>query len=230
MYKITLYDDCNSPIIDGAEIFFVENLKEFEINWIPLQAKVKVDPIERYYKSKFGEIVTDFNTKDEKFNIVQKVTSKEIDSKEFIYENKVVSIENAYKWESKIEFDHLSINLKLVEIDNEFLLLGQYKGLGCKRISNTYNRWYEKEVKYSQMHFYGNRIANYQRRDVNWDDIGKDDSYKDFYTNDGSFFKNEKIETFVWLPIKKVYKNYKITELTKEEISLLMRDIVGDAG
>lgn len=117
MYKITLYDDCNSPIIDGAEIFFVENLKEFEINWIPLQSKVNVDTIERYYKSKFGEIVTDFNTKDEKFNVVQKVTSKEIDSKEFIYENKVVSIENAYKWESKIEFDSLSINLKLVEID-----------------------------------------------------------------------------------------------------------------
>ena len=80
------------------------------------------------------------------------------------------------------------------------------------------------------MHFYGNPIAEYIQRDINWDDFEKSDAYKDFYTNDKDFYKHESIETFVWLPIKEVNPEFEIKELCKEEFAILMRDIVGEAG
>ena len=64
----------------------------------------------------------------------------------------------------------------------------------------------------------------------NWDDWDKDDRYKDFYTNDKEFYKHEKIESFVWLPIKEVPDDYTIQELTEKELAALMRDIVREAG
>ncbi len=80
------------------------------------------------------------------------------------------------------------------------------------------------------MYFFGNPVATYKARDINWDDMDKDDCYKDFYTNDKDFYKHDEVETFVWIPIKKVDEQYKIKRLTKEELAILMMDIVGESG
>ena len=76
MYKITLYDQNCCPIFDGTTFWFVEDLEEFEKKWIPLQSKGSVKVVERYYKSKFGEVVTDYHSNDESLNIVQEVNSE----------------------------------------------------------------------------------------------------------------------------------------------------------
>lgn len=81
-----------------------------------------------------------------------------------------------------------------------------------------------------QMGFYGNPVAEYLKRDVNWDDLDKCDKYKDFFTNDRNFYKHEKVETFVWIPIKEVSAQYKISELNSDDLDLLLTDIVGEAG
>lgn len=38
MYKITVYNQNCSSICDGTTFWFVEDLKEFEKKWLPLQS------------------------------------------------------------------------------------------------------------------------------------------------------------------------------------------------
>ncbi len=230
MYKITLYDQNCSPICDGTTFWFVEDLSEFEKKWLPLQCKKNIDTVERYYKSKFGEIITDYYFTDASLNIVQSVECEILQEKEFEYFEKEVELTNTYGCKTKILFDKLKIVLRVQSCNEEYYLVGQYFGYGCRRIDPMFNRWYNTEVQYSQMRFYGNPVARYVCRDINWDDYDSSDAYKDFYTNDKDFYKHEKVETFVWLPIKKVNAEYKISELTMDDITLLLMDIVGKAG
>lgn len=230
MYKITLYDYNCSPICSGTRFWFVEDLEEFEKKWLPLQSIHGVSTIERYYRSKLGEIVTDYYSHDPELNIVQKVDSEVISEKEYTYTDKEICLVNTYGFATKVLFDSLEITLRVVKENNEYYLAGQYIGNGCRRVERNWNRWYNKEVQYCQMGFYGNPVAEYYRRDINWDDWDKSDCYKDFYTNDKDFYKHERVKTFVWLPIKKVSEDYCIEELTEEEFRVLMADIVGEAG
>lgn len=230
MYKITLYDHNLSPICDGTAFWFVEDLSAFEEKWLPLQCEHDVSTVEKYYRSKFGEIISDWYSDIADLNIVQKADSKIISKLDYTYKNKEIVLENIYGFETKLEFDELKIKLRFLRYADDYFLVGQYHGKGCKRSNPTWNRWYNKEVKYSKMYFFGNPVATYKARDINWDDMDKDDCYKDFYTNDKDFYKHDEVETFVWIPIKKVDEQYKIKRLTKEELAILMMDIVGESG
>ena len=230
MYKITLYDRNCCPICDGTTFWFVDNLEEFEKNWLPLQCKYGVSTIERYYRSKFGEIVTDYYSDSPELNIVQQVDCEILQEKELTYTNKEVVIKNTYGWETKILFDKLEVKLRVQRCGAEYYLVGQYCGYGGVRVEKGYNRWYDKEINYHQMYFFGNPVANYIKRDINWDDWGKGDAFKDFFTNDKSFYKHESVKTFVWLPIKEVDKDFRIKRLTKGDLGILLADIVGEAG
>lgn len=230
VFKITLYDNNCSPICDGTMFCYVDNLEEFEKNWLPLQCKQNVSTIERYYRSKLGEMVTDYYSDSPELNIVQQVDCDIFQEKELQYTNKEVVLKNAYDWETKILFAKLKVKLRVQRCEDEYYLVGQYFGYGGVRVEKIYNRWYNKEVNYAQMHFFGNPVAKYVQRDINWDDWDKDDAYKDFYTNDKSFYKHESVETFVWLPIKKVDKDYRIKRLQKDDLRVLLSDIVGEAG
>ena len=230
MYKITLFDQCCSPICDGTTFWFVEDLEEFEKHWVPLAIKMNTSQVDRYYRSKFGEIIADYYSDDEDLNIVQKVDSEVLEEKVFEYLDREVELVNTYGWTSKILFNKLKIMLRVLMCNEKLYLVGQYEGYGCCRVEPDYNRWYDIEVKYQQMNYYGNPIAEYTKRYINWEDLNKTDAYKDFYTNDKDFYKNEQIQTFVWIPIKEVDSSYKIEELSDDELTLLLRDIVGEAG
>lgn len=230
MYKITLYDNNCSPICDGTAFWFVEDLEKFEEKWLPLQARYGVSTIERYYRSKLGEIVIDYYSDDPELNIVQSVDCEILQEREFEYTDKEVELINVYRWTSNVLFDKLKIVLRVQRCNDEYYLVGQYFGYGCRRVESRHNRWYDIKVKYSQMGFYGNPIAEYVQRDINWDDFDKEDAYKDFYTNDKDFYKHEQVETFVWIPIKEVDEQYEISELTPEELAILLLDIVGEGG
>lgn len=230
MYKITLYDQNCSPICDGTTFWFVEDLREFEEKWLPLQARMGTDTVERYYRSKFGEIVTDYYSDDAELNIVQSADCEIVQEKVFEYTDKEVELMNIYEYKTTLLFDKLKLVLRVQSWNDEYYLVGQYFGYGCRRIQPARNRWYNTEVKYRQMGFYGNPIAEYMKRDINWTDFDKSDAYKDFYTNDKDFYKHEQVETFVWLPIEAVSAEYNIKELDTEDLAFLLRDIVGEAG
>ena len=65
MYQITLYDDCSNPIADGTVSYYVDSLEEFEEKWVPYAEKNMKDRLKRYYRSKAGEIVTDYYSDSE---------------------------------------------------------------------------------------------------------------------------------------------------------------------
>ena len=230
MYKITLYDQNCNPICDGTTFYFVEDLNEFEKKWLPLQCKLDIETIERYYRSKFGEIVTDYYSDDENLNIVQSVDCEILQEKVFEYLNREVELINTYHCTTRVLFDKLKIVLRVQHCNDKYYLVGQYFCYGCRRIEPMLNRWYNTQIKYTQMRFYGNPIAEYLKRDINWDDIDKSDAYKDFYTNDKDFYKYEQVETFVWIPVKVVDPQYEISELNTEDLARLLADIVGEAG
>ena len=96
MFKITLNDmNCN-PICDGTVFWFVENLEDFERKWLPLMAKEDIGVINRYYRSKFGEIFTDYYSDDPDLNIVQQAESETLCEKDYAYEGIRVQLINAY--------------------------------------------------------------------------------------------------------------------------------------
>ena len=69
MYKITLYDYCCCPICDGTVSFFVDNLEDFEKNWKKCLGDRDKERVERFERSKNGEIVVDYYSDDEELNI-----------------------------------------------------------------------------------------------------------------------------------------------------------------
>lgn len=99
MYKITLYDQNCNPICDSTTFWFVENLEDFERNWLKAQKKIDAKTVERYYRSKFGEIVTDYYSDDPELNIVQQVDAEVLEEKEFSYKDKAVVLANVYDCE-----------------------------------------------------------------------------------------------------------------------------------
>jgi hypothetical protein len=230
MYKITLYDNCCSPVCDGTFFFFVDKLEDFERDWLSLQSEKDISTIDRYYKSKFGEIITDYYSDSSELNIVQTVEFVILDKLDYEYDNINIELENTYNWCTTVNFDNIQFRLMKVKVNNEYMLLGQYKGIGGKRVGDFYNRFYNKNVKYCQMNFYGNPIAKYKSRYADWDKIGSADAYKDFYTDDDKFYHDEVVETFVWLPIEIVSEDYEIKRLDNDQIKELLRDIVGEAG
>ena len=231
MYKITLYDANCSPICDGLACWYVDDLKEFEENWIPLQSRTDVEVIEKYYRSKFGEVVTAWYSDDPDLNIVQEIDAEIIAEKQYRYTNKDVELTNAYAFTTRVEFDELVTSLRLVRIGDKRLLLAQYEGHGCKKIDPVWTKESDGEDKYSTMSFYGNPIANcYFREDYRAYKYEHPDYYKGLLTHEKEFFKDDSVKTFVWIPIKEVSEKYRIRALSRKELSLLLMDIVGEAG
>lgn len=229
-YKLTFYDACCSPLCDGVCHFYVANLDEFEEKWLPIQLEHGVATINRYYRSKFGEVISDYYSDTEALNIVQKVPLEVIEVKDFNYKNKKVTLENLYNYETDFEFDELEIQLMVVQIGNKRELVGKYKAKGCKRVGTFYNRWYDTYCKYAEMYYFGNSIVRYGKKIMDSPDFSKPDKFKDYITNDKKFYADTEIEAFVWIPIKEVRSNYKLKALNKDELKILMRDILGEAG
>ena len=238
MYKITLWDKNIPSCCSGTFFFFVEDLEQFESKW--LRTESNVHTIDRYYRSKHGELVTDFypTDHDEELNIVQEDKFAEVKQEKcYTYTNKKLTLRNGCDYPSEFIFDELKVTVRVIQYKNEYWLAGQYEINGGVQLDELgYNRWKDEKIKYSQMGFYGNSIAEYRKREPNWDKIYTesgfpvDDAYADFYTNDRSFFKYEHIHSFVWLPIEQVDISYKVKKLTNKQLQILLRDIVGDAG
>lgn len=151
MYKITLYDQNCSTICDWTTFWLVEDLKEFERKWLPLQCKLNIETVEQYYRSKFGEIITDYYSTDESLNIVQPIECEILQEKIFEYTDKEIELVNVYGWITKVLFDKLKIVLRIQKCNDVHYLIGQYFGYGCRRVEPMLNRWYNAKTKYLQI-------------------------------------------------------------------------------
>ena len=100
IYKITLFDANCPSCTSGTASFFTEDIDEFEHNYFS-DENVESNQLEaqkqRYFRSKAGEIVTDYYSDDPELNIFQYAEYGTIEKrKTFHYEDKIFEFHNGY--------------------------------------------------------------------------------------------------------------------------------------
>ena len=228
MYKLTFYDECCNAICDGVESFYVEDLDEFESHWLLLVEDE--DKIKRYFESKSGKLVTDYYSTSEDINIVQKDDNyKLLEEKSFVEKDIDVQLYNAFDCVSKHHLNNFSYRLRKVLYQGEYLIICKYKIKGIYRYYETYDRYSDNVFKYSQEMFFGNPIAECKFKELK----GMDKKYPEeecIYSNLPSNYKDDTIETFVWLLVKRCEKDTELVKLTSEDLIYILRDIPGEGG
>ena len=218
MYQIQLYDWNCSPICDGVIRFFVDDLEEFEKNWIPYM-KSDSETVERYRKSKAGEMITDYYSDDPALNIVQKKDIEILDEKTYTETDVTKDICNVYWCASDYHIDQITYHIRFVRNaeDGELLKLCRYEIRGiCRDRGHSVWGWddtgkYEKmgfeackhladERYFPAYHFFenGERVACYTPRYGNVEVYGNpfinlsstDATYSDYLEKYGAFYSD----------------------------------------
>jgi len=223
MYKITLYDECYSPICDGTASFFTEDLEEFERYWQP---HADEEQLKRYERSKAGEIVTDYYGDDSELNIVQEDESAEIlFEKEFTYKDKQFTLLNAYHWGTDVYAAETYIVFRGIKFNGDYYLIGKYKMQGvCRR---------DYKDAYKTVSVWGNQVlvCNLQEK-PSW--YPTDDGWRGYYEYHKEDFKEDSLETYCWVSLGRFSEENLLSgsiDLESEETMIcLMRDIPGEAG
>ena len=215
MYQMQLYDWNCSPICDGVIRFFVDDLEEFEKNWVPYM-KSDSETVERYRKSKAGEMVTDYYSDEPALNIVQKKNIEIIEEKSYTEADVTKTVANVYGFTSDYHMDQITYRIQYVRNveDGELLKLCQYEIKGMCR-DRKESHWFGDCETYKKMgfeackhladeeyllgyHFVedGKRVAQYWPRYENVEVYGNpfinlsstDATYSDYLEKYGAFY------------------------------------------
>ena len=218
MYKITLYDYCCCPICDGTVSFFVDDLEDFEKNWKKLLNGRDKERVERFERSKNGEIVTDYYSDDEELNIVQRdENAKIMEEAEFEKSNFRIELFNAYSWSSEYYIFRLKYKLRKIFFKGKYYIIAKYN---IKGIAEKYLFAFgDENKKYEDVSFYGNPVCN-----VTYSEKSQD------YSSSPDVYQDDEIDSFVWHEIWKRDDDLTLDELNEEELQYLLRDIIGEGG
>lgn len=218
MYKITLYDYCCNPICDGTVSYFVDDLDDFEKNWREKLGGRDQERVERFERSKNGEIITDYYSDDEELNIVQRDEKSEI-IEETEYEKNDFDIDlfNAYNCSEKYFIFNLKYKLRKILFKGKYYIIAKYKITGISQYGWIISG--NKDKKYEDASFYGNPVCSVE---FNCGDI--------FHSWTPEPYKNDIMDSFVWHIVWNRDDNPTLDELNEEEIEYLLRDIIGEAG
>lgn len=229
MYKITLYDYNCSSACDGTTSFFVDQLEDFEKYWLNSN-RVGEDTKKRYFRSKSGEIVSDYYSDNPEYNIVQcDENAVVLLEKEYQYNDTEFTLLNAYLWDSKIYAKTTQITLRYIKFNGYYYLIGRYKLSGaCRK-----NLWVlEGEDTWNSCAVYGNpvHITKYKNVEPWIDEAGR---YRYSYLKEA--FKDDEIETYCWITVRRYNKEddldkRELDELSEDLLSVLMADIPGEGG
>ena len=218
MYKITLYDFCCCPICDGTVSFFVDDLDDFEKNWKKCLNGDEEERVERFERSKNGEILTDYYSDDEELNIVQRdENAKIIEEAEFEKSNFKIELFNAYLGSSEYYIFNLKYKLRKIFFKGKYYIIAKYKIKGIAE-KNRF-AFDDENKKYEDVIFYGNPVCNVSHNVKKHSFSPTPDAYKD-----------DEIDSFVWHEMLKRNDNLTLNEFNEEELQYLLRDIIGEAG
>lgn len=224
MYQITLYDDCSNPIADGTVSYYVDSLEEFEEKWVPYAEKNMKERLKRYYRSKAGEIVTDYYSDSEKLNIVQQDEHAEIlEEKSFEEKELDITLSNVYWCTTDFHIADLKYVIRKIKYNGKYLLVTKYdiKGIYRKKEFPDGTGYYCDTAE-----FCGNAIC-----EVNLTPNFDCETMRNKYTTADAFLEDT-IKCFVWIPIAESEKEeeLQIRRLPMQELEWLLRDIPGEAG
>ena len=219
MYKITLFDYNCASCTSGTASFYVDDIDIFEEKWSKLERSP--ERIERFRRSKNGEVVTDYYSDDEELNIVQEDKNAEIlHEKHLLYHNKRMSLVNAYWWEGLYNVRDLDIHIRYVKFKGEYIKMASFIAQGI----STYSM-FDGEKKFHRIMCFGNPVLNMQ--------ISEDSPSTSKRLSD---YDNDVVESFVFLPINEyktlnqMQKYFDSKRLSTNERYRLLFDIPGDEG
>ena len=144
LYKITLYDLTCHPICDGVTLFFTEDIEDFQKRWIKCGADK--GRIERFLRSKSGELVTDWYSADPDLNIVQKDICTIYDEKEFMLGNVYFKIKNAIGYPSWLHADKIELKFKWIKFKDNFYRIAKVKVKGLTKYYLNKDGKYDFEI------------------------------------------------------------------------------------
>lgn len=220
MYKITLYD-CNCPsCASGVAEFYADNINKFQKEWFKLEDNN--DRKERFLKSLNGEIVTDYYSDSPELNIVQEDNdAKVLRTQSLHFSNHRFALYNAYHCRSDILVNGAAFSLRYICFQGQNIIVGRYRLSGVASI-NELIKGYERQC------VYGNRVLKTQYH--SFVDFDKGTPLYDI--SDNTNFKDDIIESICYIPIKyfDTYEDMQDYDLSYNDITMLMRDILGEAG
>lgn len=218
MYKITLFDNNLPSFFSGTISIYCDDIDEFEKEWVLLNNCP--EEIEKFRRSKAGEIVTDYYSDDESLNIVQQDhQANTFFEKRIELSKRKVVVHNGFDFPMYVYFDKAYLWVRYVYFQGEYLRLVKYKLFGC---------YIESPIlpgSYRAVPCWGNKIL---KRTIH--------SNSEEMKNN---FKNDTVESIAYYPLKILdsYEEMKqdYAELehsfpSEEEIDILLSDIPGDAG
>lgn len=227
MYKITLYDKNCNPICDSVACFFTEDIDEFERKWVPLAGEKQV---ERFQRSKAGEMVSDYYDNYPEHNIVQ-VDKRE----EVLYEEKLhfsestFTLYNTYWCETKMYVRDAYIRYRGIRFNEKYYLIGDYHlcGVCRERYKDEATEFYETIIQW------GNPICDVcVENKERWSEEGGDRRVI-IYPKEA--YDKDEVKTFCWVCVEEDVTEGELLKLrqkltTEEMLAKLMRDIPGEAG
>lgn len=221
LYMIQLFDYNCPSCVSGVTKVFVEDIDEFSRIYQSLEEDKK--RIERFLRSKAGEIVTDYYSDSPSLNIVQKVKVEDLGYSIKCKQDAIISIANGYGWSADYYWGVLILEIRWIKYKNTYYKLVKPRGMDCARKHDRDGKdlWIKIAV-------YGNPF---------W--ICHEKGNIPYSANNVCAFKGTSIESYVWHiaqaydSIEEIIEDRKVLwekVLSEEQISSVFADIPGDAG
>lgn len=220
MYKVTLYDYNCVSCTSGVAEFYTDDINQFKASWFKLEHDEERK--KRFMQSLNGEIVIDYYSDDPELNIVQEdKNAKILRTENLRYENQKFTLINGYGCNGDILVRDAAFSIRYICFQGKYVIAGKYKLSGVAQVSSFFQGYHHQNV-------YGNCVLKTQ-----YHSHVKFEKGKPLYdVSDFSNFKDDVIETICYIPVKwfenaEDMKNY---NLNTEDLVMLMRDILGEAG
>lgn len=220
LYLIQLFDYNLPSFVSGVTNVFVEDIEQFANYYQSIETdKARV---ERFLRSKSGEIVTDYYSDDSSLNIVQQVDVQELGCMMIWRQNQSICVENGFGWKSDYWFKMLAMEIRWIKCKDEYYKLVKPVGRDCcykTDFSAAYSKPWRKVA------IMGNPFWIYKEKSgIPCSSDSLDD------------YQGISLESYVWQVAdvfeidEEVKADMKTGWLSEEQMFRVFADIPGDAG
>ena len=205
LYLIQLFDYNCPTCTSGVTKVFVEDIEAFAKTYQNIEKDT--DRIERFLKSKAGEIITDYYSDDPSLNIVQRFNVDDLGHTQSWKRDAEISIENGYGWPSEYTFGMLALEIRWIKLQDRYYKLVKPYGRDCYEKAD-----YEVLNQKRDIHVYGNPF---------W--ITDGTRLESYVWQVADIFDSEEA-------MNEDRKQLAERSLSEEQINRVFADIPGDAG
>ena len=219
MYLIQLFDDNCGTCCSRVTNVFVDDIEDFSKHYLSVETK-NTERVDRFLRSKAGEIVTDYYSDSPDLNIVRKMKTEDLATVRSFAKDKTITLINGYGCDSVYHFDRLIFTIRYIKCEDKYYKLIKTTASGCCHMNSfdSEKPWYRAVVHGNKFWFY------------------KEDSETLYNSEKRSDFKGTTIESFVWHTAD-VFENEEDMKADMEttwpsdlQINRVLKDLPGDAG